>query len=127
MGTLSMSFVKGLFARRLTAISFLTLKNAEKIICLKIPSKFIGLAWGITNSQKLEKKIHACPKTYVEFFFTTKKKIKREKIFQTCTMNIRGIFFSRLLFFFLQKKIPWMFIGHARNFTLHCKKGHNLL
>ena len=35
--------------------------------------------------------------TYVEFFFT-KKKIEHEKIFQTCTMNIGGIFFHNIFF-----------------------------
>ena len=111
MGTLLMSFLKVLFGRCLTGTRLTDFKkNAEKLICLKTPSKFIGLALRITNSQNQKNKFHACPETFVEFFFTTKKKIKREKIFQTCSMNIRGIFFSRL--FFLSEKNP-------RNCTPH--------
>ena len=103
MGTLLMSFLKGLFARRLTATSFLTLKKCWKNDLLKNTKQVHRTCVGNHQFSKLEKQIPRMSWDIRGFFFHDKKEFKREKIFQTCTMNIRGIFFHDVFFFFAEK------------------------
>ena len=71
MGTLLMSFLKGLFGRCLTATRLLTLKKCGKIDLLKNTKQVYRTCVGNYQFSKLEeKKSHECPETYVEFFFT---------------------------------------------------------
>ena len=98
-----MSFLKGLFARRLTATSFLTLKKCGKNDLLKNTKQVHRTCVGNHQFLKLEKQILRISWEIRGIFFHDKKEFKREKIFQTCTMNIRGIFFHDV-FFFCRKK-----------------------
>ena len=57
MGTLLTSFLKGLFAQRLTATSFLTIKNCGKIDLLKNITQVHRTYVGNHQFSKLEKQI----------------------------------------------------------------------
>ena len=92
MGLLFMSFLKGLLLRGLVAKSFWSLKNCGKFDLLKNTTQ--GHRTCVRNHQfsNWNKKFHVCAETLVDFFYA-KGKIKDEKMFQTCTMDIREFFF----------------------------------
>ena len=73
----------------------------------KEPRMFHRHAWVFFSDflffvcEKIPNHVH---RTFVEYFFLKKKKIKVEKIFHSSTMNIRGFFFFKFFFFSSKKK-----------------------
>ena len=73
MGTLFMSILKGLLLRGLVATSFWSLKKCGKFDLLKNTMQVHRTC--VVNHQvsNLNKKIHVCAETLVDFFFHEKK------------------------------------------------------
>ena len=99
-----MSFLKGLFARRLTATSFLTLKKCGKNDLLKNTKQVHRTCVGNHQFSKLEKQIPRMSWDIRGFFFSRQKRIQTWKNIPNLYDEHTRDFFSRRFFFFCRKK-----------------------